>query len=69
MNLSFSDEQNDSYENRNDDPNYAIDSMMLTKYERQKHFFCFLFFLDKIWANLSLMHSCQWAENTEEFRK
>ncbi len=47
MNLSFSDEQNDSYENHNDDPNYAIDSMMLTKSEKQKHFLCLFFFLTK----------------------
>ncbi len=47
MNLSFSDEQNDSYENHNDDPNYEIDSMMLTKSEKQKHFLCLFFFLTK----------------------
>lgn len=49
MKLSFSDKQNDSYENHNDYPDYAIDSMMLTKYEKAKPFFFFLFFsCDKV---------------------
>ncbi len=69
MKLSFSDKQNDSYENHNDYPDYAIDSMMLTKYEKAKPFYLFFFSCDKVWANLSLMHSCQRAENTEDFRK
>lgn len=34
MKLSFSDKQNDSYENHNNDPDYANDSMMLTKSEK-----------------------------------
>lgn len=45
MKLSFSDKPNGSYENHNDDPDYAIDSIMLTKYEKAKPFFFFFFFL------------------------
>jgi len=42
------DEKNDRYENHNDDPDYANDAMMLTKYEKTKPFFFFFFPCDKV---------------------
>lgn len=39
---TFFDEKNDRYENHNDDPDYANDSMMLTKYGKATFFFFFL---------------------------